>query len=93
MRAQAVLLSVHPVISVGYLLSIRRELLPPSFVPALLLAVLPVLSILLGTSRYRTLDLEGRRTQWILFVLAAAELLWAVVALAMVGFAVALRSG
>jgi hypothetical protein len=87
---QAVLLVPQPLLSLAYLAAIRAERLRPSLAPLLALAVLPIASAAIG--------LWGRGAAgrgWRAAFLGAAvlELAWTVVAAAMVGFAIAWRSG
>lgn len=72
---------------------IRARTLRPSFIPLLVLAILPIASIVLGV---RAL-LRGpapalRRWHLVLVLVGALELVWTVFAQAIVGFAIGLQS-
>lgn len=90
---QAGLLVPLPFLSVAYLLAIRAERLTPTFVPLLVLAALPVAAAVVGARGLRIASPAARRWHWALLAIAGVELLWAVLAQAMVGFAIAWRSG
>ncbi len=80
------LLLPHPPLSLLYLLAIRTGRLPAVVAVAVALAVLPLLSLLLGL-RGRTEDpTHGHGSRW-LTVLAVAELLWALLCIAIVNVA------
>jgi hypothetical protein len=82
-----------PPLSVGYLLLIRGGSLAPSFAPLLLFAILPLASAAVGVTAWRhARGTDRRRHGWLLGA-AVLELLWVGVADAMVGFAIAWRSG
>ncbi len=87
------LLGAQPVLSLAYLLSMRRYWLPPSFVVPVLLGVLPLVA---GAVAVRLLRHGGQRMRVMataMFLVCVAELGWSVLVAAMVGFAIALRSG
>ena len=89
---QALLLVPQPLLSLGYLAAIRAERLRPSLAPLLALAVLPLASAALGI-RGRRAGAAPRGWHAALVGVALLELAWTVVAAAMVGFAIAWRSG
>jgi hypothetical protein len=70
---------------------VRAEWVVPRFAPLVVLAVLPVASAALGIHGLRTGGPRGRHA--LLLGIAALELVWAVLASAMIGFAIAGRSG
>jgi hypothetical protein len=78
------LLAPQPLLSLAYLVALRAERLPPSFAPILVLSALPLAAVVLGVAR---------RWPAALIVVAVVELAWAVLAEAMVGFAIAWQSG
>jgi hypothetical protein len=90
---QALLLVPQPLLALAYLAAIRAERLRPSLLPVLALAVLPIASAALGVRSRRTGAGTGRGWQAALFIAAVLELAWTAVAAAMVGFAIAWRSG
>jgi hypothetical protein len=91
---QALLLVPEPVLSLAYLVAIRAERLHPSFVPIIVLAAFPLASAVVGARRLRASGAGvTRRLGIVLLAVAALELVWAVVAAMMVGFAIAWRSG
>ena len=91
---QALLLVPEPVLSLVYLVAIRAERLSPRFAPIVLLAAFPVASAVVGARCLRTAG-PGAPRRWGIALLAVAglELVWALVATMMVGFAIAWRSG
>jgi hypothetical protein len=73
---------------------VRGKWLPASFAPLALLAVLPIGSIVVGLMTvWRGVEPDRRRLHMILVILGALELVWTVFAQAIIGFAIALRSG
>jgi hypothetical protein len=86
-----VLVLPYPPLSLLYLLAVRWERVEPSFTPLVLLAALPLAAVVLGIRGL----LGGRERGWhaALLAVAVVELLWAVMASAMIGFAIAARSG
>jgi hypothetical protein len=76
------------VLSLGYLLALRAGAVAPSFVPLLVLAAFPVAAALVS-ARDRAVS-GSRRT---VLAVAVVELLWTVLGQAIVGFAIASRSG
>jgi len=88
---QIVLLLPQPVLSALYLAAVRAGRVEPSVSPLLVLALLPAASALagnIGSRRYRT---GPRRWYRALVAIAALELLWATITLAMVAFTIAWR--
>jgi hypothetical protein len=81
----------YPALSLAYLFAVRSEWVAASFVPLVVMAALPVASIVVGWRGLRT----GGPRAWhgALIAVAALDLVWAVVASAMVGFSIAWRSG
>jgi hypothetical protein len=75
-----------------YLLALRGEWLPPRFAPVIALGILPVTSAIVGAWALRGPSPARSRHGW-LVALAVLEMAWAVVVAAMVGFAIAWRSG
>jgi drug/metabolite transporter (DMT)-like permease len=87
------LLLPQPPLSLAYLMAIRARQIEPSFLPPLVLALAP-LAAAIGSAATLLRERNAPRTRlWILLVAGVAELLWAVLTLAMVGFAIAWRSG
>ena len=82
---QVALLLPGPPLTLLYLLLIRAEHLRPSFGPVVVLGLAPLASIAVGVS------VRPLRTS--LLVLAFVEILGAILAAALVGFAVAAQSG
>jgi hypothetical protein len=70
---------------------VRWERLAPSFTPLTLLATLPLAALVLGVVGLR--QGRARAAHGALVAVAVLELLWAVFASAMIGFAIAARSG
>lgn len=90
---QAALLLPHPVLTLLYLLAVRAARVEPSFGPVVVLVALPVLSALVGISHLRRTAAVGSRSgQMVLLALAALEAAFTVLAAAVVGFAIGLRS-
>jgi hypothetical protein len=86
-----VLLLPHPLFSGVYLAALRAGWLEPSFVPPLIAAAAPLGSgILFALGLARGAE---RRRNALLLIVAVLEMLWAVTVLAIVGFAIAARSG
>jgi hypothetical protein len=86
------LLLPHPPLSLLYLLAIRSGRLPPLIVVAVGLALLPLLSLLLGF-RHGTEEAseEQRRGDFLVTALAAVEILWALACIAIVNIAAVWR--
>ena len=90
---QSALLMPHPILTLLYLLAIRAERVQPSFAPVVALVVLPILSSLVGVVHLRQGSSAGSRGgQIVLLALAALEAAFTVLAAAVVGFAIGLRS-
>jgi hypothetical protein len=83
------LLLPHPPLSLLYLLAIRGGRLPPVVAVAVGLAILPLLSLLLGFRQGAGEASEQRRGDFLLTSLALVEILWALVCIAIVNIAVA----
>jgi hypothetical protein len=83
----------QPALSLLYLLAIRERRLAPSFVPLLVLALLPVASVAVGLLARGPSRPAERRWRIALLTVAVLEVVWTVLAQAMVGFAIAWRSG
>jgi len=79
-RWPAALLAAFPPLAVLYLLAVRARLLPARVVPLVVLAALPLAAVV-------------ARPRAALLAVAVLELVGAAVALAVVGLAVAWRSG
>jgi hypothetical protein len=75
-------------LSFAYLVALRGGYFTPSFLPLMGLAVFPIASALVGSGGG---EVRGRRRA--LLGIALLELLWTVLAEALVGFAIAWRSG
>ncbi len=88
-----VLLGAQPVLSLAYLLGMRWYWLPPSFVAPVLLGVLPLVAGAVAVGLLRHGGHGMRIAATAVFLVCAAELGWSVLVAAMVGFAMALRSG
>jgi len=88
-----VLLVAQPLLSLLYLLSVRRFWLPPTFVVPILLGAFPILAAAMAAPYVRRGTRRTRMMGAIALVLCAVELGWSVLVAAMVGFAIALRSG
>ena len=87
------LLLPHPILTVLYLVAVRADRVRPSFVPVVALALFPVLATLVGAAQLRRLDAASPRGgQIVLLALAALEVSFTVLAMAVVGFAIGLRS-
>jgi len=90
---QAALLLPHPALTLLYLLAVRAEHVQPSFGPVVALVVLPVISAVVGISHLRQASPAGSRGgQMVLLALAALEAAFTVLAAAVVGFAIGLKS-
>jgi hypothetical protein len=90
---QAALLLPHPVLTLLYLLAVRGERVEPSFGPVVVLVALPIVSAMVGISHLRQIASAGSRGgQMVLLALAALEAAFTVLAAAVVGFAIGLRS-
>ena len=90
---QAALLLPHPVLTLLYLLAVRAERVQPSFAPVVALIILPILSTMVGITHLRQASSAGSRGgQMVLLALAALEASFTVLAAAVVGFAIGLRS-
>lgn len=88
-----VLLVLQPALSLAYLWFVRQHWLPPTFLASILLAVLPVAAASGSAWLWRPAP-PGKRWRLALALLVAVvELGWCVLVAAMVGFAIALRSG
>ncbi len=91
LRWEVGLLLPFPPLSLLYLLAVRAERLAPRFEPLAVVAVLPLAAAVLGIVALRR-SIRVQR-QAIMLAAALAEILWALCTLAMLGFAVARRSG
>jgi hypothetical protein len=73
---------------------VRGKALPASFAPLALLALLPIASIVIGLMTvWRGVEPDRRRLHMILVIIGALELVWTIFGQAVIGFAIALRSG
>jgi hypothetical protein len=81
-----------PPLSLLYLLAIRTGRLEPAIAPVIALALLPLASAVIGALALRAPSRARGRHVGVL-LLAVVELAWAALAAAMVGFAIAWRSG
>lgn len=90
---QIALLVPHPVLTVLYLFAVRADRVAPSFVPVVSLAVLPLSAAVLGVRRLFPARPTGARgAQMVLLAVALLEISFTVLAAAVVGFAIGLRS-
>lgn len=90
---QIILLLPQPILTVLYLLAVRTERVQPSFTPVVALAILPLLAALIGVSKLRQSESGGARSgQVMLLAVAVLEVSFTVLAAAVVGFAIGLRS-
>jgi hypothetical protein len=90
---QTILLLPHPVLTILYLLAVRAGRVEPSFAAVVVLVVLPVLSTLVGVTQLRRTESPGsRRGHIVLLAIAVLEVSFTVLAAAVVGFAIGLRS-
>ena len=93
-RLQAALLLPAPVLSVVYLLAVRAATVPPHFAPLVALGALPaVAAVSNALALWRTSPPRHGGWRAGMLAVAVAELAWILVALAMIGFAIAWRSG
>lgn len=89
--ASVPLLLAYPPLTAAYLAALRADWVNPSFLPPLIAAMLPFASGAIS-ALHLARGIEKRRNALLLFV-AVLETLWAVAVLAIVGFAIAARSG
>lgn len=86
------LLVPQPVLSLAFIAAMRAELVAPSYIPMMLLALFPF-AVTIGAAAALRRSRAATGRPWILLGLGIIELGWAVATLAIVGFAIALRSG
>lgn len=86
------LLIPQPVLSLAFVAGIRADRVEPSFVPVVILAAFPLAATIAAAVRLRKRKAPPRHN-WLVLALGLLELCWAVTTLAIVGFAIALRSG
>jgi len=86
------LLLPFPPVSLLYLLAVRADRVTPALGPMAVLAALPLAALVLGLFALGRRP-RGAQRQFMLLAAALAEILWALCAVAMMGFAVARRSG
>jgi hypothetical protein len=91
-RTLRLLLIPQPLLSLAYVGSIRAQMVEPSFAPVLLFAAFPLTAVVGTIARFRTRPVPGQR-HWGVLAIGLLELAWAVMTLAIVGFAIAWRSG
>lgn len=91
-RSVWVLLALQPLLSLAYLLSVRWHWLPPTFAAPVALGMLPVAAAASILHRWGKSE-ASNRVAMVVVLVAAAEVGWSVLVAAMVGFAIALRSG
>ena len=90
---QLVLLLPHPILTTLYLLAVRAGSVQPSFIPVVALVLLPLLATFVGTAQLRRPEAPASRGgQIVLLAVAAVEVSFSVLAAAIVGFAIGLRS-
>ena len=90
---QTILLLPHPILTLLYLLAVRAGRVQPGFTPVVVLVVLPLISTLVGVTQLRRTESAGSRGgQIVLLAIAALEASFTVLAAAVVGFAIGLRS-
>jgi hypothetical protein len=92
LRTTSLLLIPQPPLSLLYLWAVRERLVSPAFTPLMLLAVLPLLALVACVFQSQHED-SGRARRVTILAIAVAELSWAVLSLAIVGFAKAWRIG
>lgn len=86
-------LAVQPPLSLAYLWTVRAHWLPPSFLAPVALAVPPLGVLGVAVAGLRSAASRARVPWMVAFAVALLELAWCVLVAAMVGFALALRSG
>ena len=90
---QLVLLVLHPILTILYLLVIRSGSVTPSFVPVMACALLPIIAAVVGIGALRRPEAAtSRGGQVVLLALAALEVSFTVLAMAVVGFAIGFQS-
>ena len=90
---QVLLLLPHPILTVLYLVAVRSGSLLPRFVPVMALVVLPLVSAGVGVAWLRRPESAASRGgQVALLALAALEVSFTVLAMAVIGFAIGFRS-
>ena len=87
------LLVPQPPLSLLYLFAVRDQRIVPRFAPLLVLALFPVASVVIGVLARGLSRPDDRRRRAALIAVAVLQLAWTVAAQAMVGFAIAWRSG
>ena len=90
---QVVLLLPHPMLTLLYLLAVRAESVRPDYAPVIALVVLPIVSTVVGIAQLRQPEsARSRGGQIVLLAIAALEVSFTVLAAAVIGFAIGLRS-
>ena len=85
------LLLPQPLLTLAYLRAVRADLLPPSFAPVVALGLLPLAALVLTATGWPAAASRGWRL--VLIAVGALELAWAMLAAAIVGFAIGWHSG
>ena len=89
MKVAAFLLMTYPAASLAYLFAVRAGAIAPRFEVAGLLALAPLAASPIALRAWQS----ERPRAWLLVTAAVLELLWALLTLAITGFAIAWRSG
>lgn len=87
---QLVLLLIHPPISLLYLFAMHSGGLEPRLVPMMLLGLFPVMALLLDVV-YRIKGTPQRPRDLLVTTLTLVEIVWAILCVAMVNFAIVWR--
>jgi hypothetical protein len=88
---QVAVLLLQPPLSGAYLLAMRAELVPPSYVAAVLFTAVPGAALVAGASALRRTEGDAWTWQAALVALAALEVGWGLLTFAIVSFAIAWR--
>jgi hypothetical protein len=91
MKWQVAVLLLQPPLSGAYLLAMRAEIIPPSYVAAILFTAVPGAVIVAGLSALRRTEDNARSWQAGIVALAALQTGWGLVTFAIVSFAIAWR--
>jgi hypothetical protein len=91
--SQLVLLVSHPLLTVLYLVALRAGHVDPSFAPVVAIGALPLVSAAIGAVNLGAMPAPRPRSgQILLLAVALLEVSLTVLAAAVVGFAIGLRS-
>jgi hypothetical protein len=86
------LLIPQPVLTSLIVLGVRLRRIEPTYAPVLIVAALPLAAAIIALAGLRDTRYSPRRN-WAVLAISLVELCWAVMALAIIGFAIALHSG